>query len=227
MQEVENKKEKYTPLSRLDVRYWIKASKIMRREDVEKLQGLLRQKALDCGCEEGVPALISSLTARFADEERVEMMRRMDEHVRRLGIMAQKRIDADDKQIVQAIKWTLKDFESEKDWGGVYRILVDYCLHLDFTNQKTSFVKRFAKMGIYPKDDTVKDFDPSVPPAIYKDEYNGKPFSYYAIDKGLGPYWPTSYQDWQTSDIATNDFIQRRKIANLFLKNLLKATESG
>ena len=90
---------------------------------------------------------------------------------------------------------------------------------------KTSFVRRFAKMGIYPKDDTVKDIERSLPPAIYKGEYAGNLFSYYAIDKGVGAYWPSSYNEWQKSDITSNDFIQRRKIAALFLKNLLKATE--
>ena len=56
-------------------------------------------------------------------------------------------------------------------------------------------------------------------------EYNGNLFSYYAIDKGIGAYWPSSYNEWKTSDITSNDFIQRRKIAALFLKNLVKATE--
>jgi hypothetical protein len=80
-------------------------------------------------------------------------------------------------------------------------------------------------MGIYPKDAVVKDIDRSLSPAIYKDEYNGNLFSYYAIDKGIGAYWPSSYNEWKTSDITSNDFIQRRKIAALFLKNLIKATE--
>jgi rubrerythrin len=73
-------------------------------------------------------------------------------------------------------------------------------------------------MGIYPKDAVVKDIDRSLSPAIYKDEYNGNLFSYYAIDKGIGAYWPSSYNEWKTSDITSNDFIQRRKIAALFLK---------
>ena len=209
----------------LDALYWQKVSKQMPRDDVEKLQRFLRQHALDCGCEEGVPAVISGLTERFADEEKEELRKRMDEYVRRMGIMEQERIDATDEQIVQAIQWTLSDFASEKDWAGIYRILVDYCQHLGFTATKTSFVRRFAKMGIYPKDNTVKDIDRSMPPAIFKDEYNGNPFSYYAIDKGLGAYWPSFYNEWNTSVITSNDFIQRRKIASLFLKNLLKATK--
>ena len=217
--------QEYRSLSVLDVRYWAHASRTMPRDDVEQLQRFLRQRALDCGCEEGVSAVISSMTDRFADEERELLRQRMDEHVRRMTILEQQRIDADDEQIVTAIRWTLSAFESEKDWGGIYRILVDYCPHRGFTAQKTSFVRRFAKMGIYPKDNIVKDITHDAPPAIYKEEYYGKPFSYYAIDKGLDPYWPASYREWQTSDIATNDFTQRRKIAALFLKNLLKATE--
>ena len=211
----------------LDVLYWQKVSKQMPRDDVEQLQRFLRQRALDCGCEEGVPGVISGMLDRFADEEREMMRKRMDEYVRRLGIAEQQRIDATDEQIVKAIKWTLNDFESEKDWGGIYRILVDYCQHQGFTATKTGFVRRFAKMGIYPKDDVVKDIDRSLPPALYKDEYNGNLFSYYAIDKGVGAYWPSSYKEWQTCDITSNDFIQRRKIAGIFLKNLLKATEDS
>ena len=209
----------------LDVLYWDKVSKTMPRDDVERLQRFLRQRALDCGCDDGVPAVISDLTNRFADEEREMLRKRMDEYVRRLGIAEQQSINATDEQIVKAIKWTLKEFESEKDWGGVYRILVDFCQHLGFTATKTSFVRRFAKMGIYPKDDVVKDIERSMTPAIYKDEYDGNPFSYYAIDKGVGAYWPSSYEEWKTSDITSNDFIQRRKIATLFLKNLIRATE--
>lgn len=218
-------KQEYRPLSMLDVLYWQKVSRQMPRDDVEQLQRFLRQRALDCGCDEGVSVVISSMTDRFADDEREMLRKRMDEYVRRLGIAEQQRIDATDEQIVKAIKWTLNDFESEKDWGGIYRILVDYCQHLGFTSTKTAFVRRFAKMGIYPKDAVVKDIDRSLSPAIYKDEYNGNLFSYYAIDKGIGAYWPSSYNEWKTSDITSNDFIQRRKIAALFLKNLIKATE--
>ena len=197
----------------------------MPKGDVERLQSFLMRRALDCGCEDGVPAVISSLTERFVDEEGEMLRMRMDEYVRRMGIMEQQRIDATDEQIVKAIKWTLTDFNSEKDWGGIYRILVDYCQHLGFTTMKTTFVRRFVKMGIYPKDDIVKDTECSQPPSIYKDEYNGYPFSYYAIDKGIGAYWPSTYNEWKISDITTNDFIQRRNIAALFLRNLVKATE--
>ena len=215
----------YRPLSMLDVLYWDKVSRSMPRNEVEFLQRFLQRRALDCGYEEGVPLVISGMTDRFADEEREMLRKRMDEHIRQISILEKQRIDATDEQMIKAIKWTLPYFESEKDWGGIYRILVDYCQHEGFTATKTSFVRRFAKMGIYPKDDVVKDLDQSVSPAIYKDEYDGKFFSYYAIDKGVGAYWPSSYREWQTSNITTNDFIARRKIASIFLKNLLKATE--
>ncbi len=216
--------QEFSPLSMSDARYWLQASKTMPRGDVENLQRFLRQRALDCGYEEGVPAILTSMTARFQDEEMEMLRKRTDEYVRRLGILEQQRIDATDEQIVKAIKWTLKDFESNKDWGGIYRILVDYCHHLGFTSEKTKFVKRFARMGIYPNDNVVKDIDRPCPPAISKDEYCGFVFSYYAIDKGVGPYWPSSFIEWQKSDRTTNDFIARKKIAALFLKNLVKAT---
>jgi hypothetical protein len=217
--------QEFSPLSMLEVRYWLQASKTMPRDRVEIIQNYLRQRALECGYEEGVPEIITSMTARFADEEREMLRKRMDEYVRRLGILEQQRIDATDEQIVKAIKWTLKDFESERDWGGIYRILVDYCHHRGFTSKKTSFVRRFATMGIYPKDNAVKDIVRSSPPTIYKDEYYGYLFSYSAIDKGVNTYWPSSFIEWQKSDITTNDFIARKKIASLFLENLIKATE--
>ncbi len=217
--------QEFRPLTMLDVLYWQKVSKHMTKEEVGQLQRFLWQRALDCGCEEGVPMVISGLTERFVDEEREMFRKRVEEHIRNLSIADQQRIEANDEQIVQAIKTTLKDFESEKDWGGIYRILVDYCHHLGFTTTKTNFVRRFAQMGIYPKDNVVDDIERTISPTIYKDDYNGNPFSYYAIDKGVNPYWPSSYKDWQKCDITSNDFIQRRKIAALFLKNLLKVTE--
>ena len=214
----------YRPLSMLDVLYWDKVSRQMPRNDVEQLQRLLQRRALDCGCEEGVPAVISGLTDRFVDEERDEMRKQIAEYVRRQGIIEQQRIDATDEQIVAAIKKTLPDFGSDWDWGGVYRILVDYCNHLGFSATKTKFVERFARMCIYPKDSVVQ-VERSAPPALYQDDYCGHPFSYQAIQKGVDAYWPASYQDWKTSDITTNDFIARRNIAATFLRNLVRATE--
>ncbi len=217
--------QEFSPLSVSDVRYWVKASKTMPRNDVETIQRFLRQRALDCGCEEGVSLLISSMTDRFVDEEREMLRARIDARIRRNEFLEKQRIEATDDQIVKAIKRTLPEFESKKDWGGIYRILVDYCQHLGFTATKTTFVKRFAKMGIYPEDDIVKNIDHTVPPTIYKNEYNGLPFSYYAIDKGVNAYWPPSYKEWETCDENSNDFIARRKIAVLFLKKLIQATE--
>jgi len=216
--------KEYSPLRMLDVLYWRKVSKQMPRGDVEKLQTFLRQRALDCGCDEGVSAVINGLTERFADEERETMRKVMEERVRRLSIIEQRRIDATDDEIVEAIKMTLPRFKSARDWGGVYCILVEYCHHLGFTKTKTTFVERFARMGIYPTDSVVT-VDRSIPPAIYKDEYNDLFCSYSAIDKGVDTYWPLSYEDWQTSNITTKDFIQRRDIAGFFLKNLVKVTE--
>ena len=218
--------KEYSPLTLSEALHYANLCKKVPREQAETMQRFLMQRALETNVTSpDVTEIIQSITDRFVEEEREMLRKRMDEYVRRLGISEQQRIDATDEQIVKAIKWTLDDFESEKDWGGIYRILVDYCQHLGFTATKTSFVRRFAKMGIYPKDNVVGDTDRSLPPAIFKDEYNGNPFSYYAIDKGLGAYWPASYNEWKTSDITTNDFIQRRKIAALFLKNLVKATE--
>lgn len=215
--------KEYSPFTMLEAHYWAEAALNMPLHDVEQLQRFLRQRALDVGCDEGVPDVISGMTDRFVDEEREMLRKRMDEQVRRWAIKEQQRIDASDEQIVKAIKKTLKAFESDWDWGGVHRILVDYCHHLGFSTTKTKFAERFARMGIYPKDNTVK-VDRSAPPAIFLDEYCGHQFSYQAIVKGLDPYWPSSYQDWKMSNITTNDFIARRKIAETFLRNLVEAT---
>ena len=83
-------KQEYRPLSMLDVLYWQKVSKQMPRNDVEHLQRFLRQRALDCGCEEGVPVIISGMIDRFADEEREMLRKRMDE----LGIVYDKKAKA-------------------------------------------------------------------------------------------------------------------------------------
>lgn len=204
--------------------YWAKASQKMPRDDVERLQRFLRQRALDVGCREGVADVISGMTDRFVDEEREMLRRRIDEYVRSNGILEQQRIDATDDQIIEAIKQTLPYFESDWDWGGIYRILVDYCRHLGFTNSKADFVRRFARMGIYPKDNIIK-VDRYPNPAIYQDEYNGHPFSYQAIQKGVNAYWPDSYEEWKKSDITSNDFVARKNIADCFCKNLLKAAK--
>lgn len=214
----------YSPVTTQEALYWQHKSRQLPRSDVELLQRHIQQRALDVGCEEGVPGIISSMIDRFADEERDEMRKQMAEYVRRQGIMEQQRIEATDEQIVAAIKKTLPDFESDWDWGGVYRILVDYCHHLGFSATKTKYVERFARMSIYPKDSIVK-VDRFAPPALYQDDYCGHPFSYQAIVKGLDTYWPTSFREWKTSEITTKDFLARRKIAEIFLRNLVRATE--
>ena len=51
----------YKPVTMLELHYWVQASKEMTKENVEKLQNFLRQRALDCGCEEGVSLAMNTI----------------------------------------------------------------------------------------------------------------------------------------------------------------------
>jgi hypothetical protein len=133
------------------------------------------------------------------------------------------KIEADDDQIVQALKLTLPRFQSDWDWGGPYRILVDCC---DFPPGKADFVRRMARMGVYPKDNYPKNLEHSMPPAIRGTEWHDHQFSYQAIQKGVSPDWPDTYYGWMNSDIQDRDFLDRRSIAKIFKDNLLKAVKS-
>ena len=200
-------------------------AKYAPRKDAEVLQRFLYQRAAETGgCSPEIIAKISSITDRFRDEENEMLRKIMAEDLRRRGIMDQQKIDASDEQIVKAIKLTLQKFESDRDWGGIYRILVDFCNHLGFKAVKTDFVKRFALMGIYPTDNVVKDLERIVPSAIKGTEWHEHKFSYSAVQKGIDSSWPSSYKEWVECDIMTRDFLDRKSIAKIFLDNLIKAT---
>lgn len=211
------------PLTYDEALSWAKYAGSLPRSDADIVQRGLMKRYVESRCTSlEVWGVINSITDRFVEEDRDMRRKLMMEDLRRRGIVEQEHIEADDDQIVQAVKWTLPKFQSDWDWGGVYRILVDFC---DFPATKTDFVKRFARMGIYPKDNSVKDFERNMPPAIRRTEWCEHQFSYQAIQKGVNPNWPSTYYEWKKSELANRDFTDRRDIAALFLKNLVNATE--
>ena len=211
------------PLSLAEARWWAKFASKLPRRDAELVQRGLLQHALDGGCSSPeIHEIIDSITDRFVEEDRIERKKILEEKLLRSGALQLEHIEADDDQIIIAIKRTLPKFQSDRDWGGVYRILVDYC---EFPAMKTKFVRRFAKMGIYPNDDYVKNLDRPLPPSIRGSEWHDHPFSYQAIQKGIDNAWPAHYPAWFNNTIDSRDFIDRRSIATTFKDNLIKATK--
>ena len=149
--------KEYSPLSYSEARHYADMTKKMPRDEAEFVQRILQQRALEAGVgSSDVLEAISSITDRFYEED-LEMRRKaVAEDLRKRGVMEQAHIDADDEQIVLAIRWTLPKFHSDWDCGGIYRILVDFC---DFPATKTDFVRRMAKMGIYAQDNYVKNLN--------------------------------------------------------------------
>ena len=212
--------KEYSPVSYAETRHYVDIAKKLPRDEAEVIQRVLLRRAQEAGVtSENVWPLIYSITDRFVEED-YEMRRKiMEEEIRRKGIMQEETIDADEDQIVTAIKWTLPKFNSDWDWGGIYRILVSCC---GFPAVKTDFVRRMARLRIYPKDDIVEIAD-RLTPAIYQKEYNGHPFSYQAVQKGCPKEWPDHYFEWKDREISTKDFSDRKRIAAIFRDNLIKA----
>ncbi len=215
--------KEYSPLSYSEARHYTDMTKKMPRDEVEFVQRLLQRRALEAGvCSPDVLEVISSITDRFFEEDREMRRKAIEEDLRKRGVMEQTHIDADDDHIVLAIKWTLPKYHSDWDWGGIYRILVDFC---DFPVTKTDFVRRMARMGIYAQDNYVKNLDHPLPPAIRGTEWHEHQFSYQAVQRGVDPSWPPTYYAWKNSDITTRNFTDRLDIATIFLRNLFKATK--
>ena len=212
--------EKYSPVSYAEARHYVDIAKKLPRDEAEVLQRVLLRRAQEAGVSsESVYPLIYGITDRFVEEDNEMRRKIMEEEIRRKGIMSEETIDADDDQIVTAVKWTLPQFKSDWDWGGIYRILVSCC---HFPSVKTVFVKRMAQLRIYPKDNIV-EIKNRLSPAIYQDEYHGHPFSYQAVQRGCPPDWPDHYFEWKNSVISTNDFSDRKRISAIFRDNLIKA----
>ncbi len=212
----------YDPISLSEVYWWADKAKTVTRQDAENIQRLLLSRVADVGMSSPeVKDVINGITDRFVEEEKRMLRELMADDLRRRGLLAQEKIYADDDQILQALKMTLPRFKSDWDWGGIYRILVDYC---GFKDKITDFVRSMAHMGVYPKDNKPSDINHSIPPSIRGDEWCGHPFSYQAVQKGIKKEWPGRYWDWQICDIQDRDFVDRRSIAKIYKDNLLRAS---
>lgn len=208
----------YSSITLLEVRHYADLCKKSTREDAEVMHKFLLQRALETGVTSPeILEAIQSIRDRFIEEDRKTRQQLIEEELRRRGTLSIEHIDADDDQIISAIKKTLPKFESDRDWAGVYRILVDYC---HFLPKFSDFVKRLDKMGIYPTDDVVKGIERRGIPSISVQEYHDHKFSYQALQKGIGTGWPDSYVEWMNSQKTDRDFICRRNIATTFLNNL-------
>ncbi len=204
--------------------HWADMAKKSLREEAVSLQRFLMRRAHEAGVEtEEVWSIINGINEHFVEEERQLMKQRMDEHLRRSGMIPNQKIYCDDDDIVAAIKKTLSLFTSSQDWGGIYRVLVDFC---DFPKEKTSFIKRMAQMGVYPKDDQI-EVTRNVPPIMRTEDYKGHQISYQAVQKGCPSEWPESYNNWFNCNISTSDFRNRKNIATSFLNNLIGISNSN
>lgn len=215
---------KYDPITLSEAVWWANRAKKVRRQDAENMQRFMLSRAAEVGVSSSeVTDVINGMLDPFVEEERQMMRELMAENLRQRGLLEIEKIEADDDQIVQALKWTLPKFQSDWDWGGPYRILVDCC---DFPPGKADFVRRMARMGVYPKDNYPKKLDHSMPPTIRGTEWHDHQFSYQAIQKGVSPNWPDTYYGWLNSDIQDRDFLDRQSIAKIFKDNLIKVLKS-
>jgi hypothetical protein len=208
----------YSPISLSEARHYADLCKNAPRNQAEVMQNFLMRRALETGVtSHDVLEAIQSISDRFVEEDIAMRRKAIEEDLRRRGTIALETIDADDDQIVAAIKKTLPKFNSDRDWGGIYRILVDYC---SFPPNYAKFLRRFDEMGIYPTDDIITGIKRCGIPAISERDYNNHRFSYQALQKGINNDWPKTYIEWMNSYKTDHDFIDRRNIATIFYNNL-------
>lgn len=214
----------YKPIDLSEVRHYADLCKSSPRDEAEVMQNFLMRRALGTGVtSHEILEAIQSISDRFVEEDRAMRRKVIEEELRCRGIIASDPIDADDKQIVAAIKKTLSKFNSDRDWGGIYRILVDYC---SFPPNYAKFLRRFDEMGIYPTDNVVTGIKRCVIPAISELEYYNHQVSYQALQKGINYDWPQTYIGWMNSYKTDRDFIDRRNIATIFYNNLKAEVEA-
>lgn len=208
----------YSPITLSEVRHYADMCNNVPRDQAEFMQNLLLRRALETGVtSHEVLEAITGISDRFAEEDRAMRRKAIEEDLRRRGTVELDPIDADDDQILKAIKKTLSKFNSDKDWGGIYRILVDFC---NFPPAYSDFVRRFDDMGIYPIDDIIKGIKRCGIPAISVYEYHDHRFSYQSLQKGIKTTWPKTYVGWMNSHKTDRDFINRKNIATTFYNNL-------
>lgn len=210
--------KEYSPITLSEVHHYADLCKRVPRDQAEVMQKFLSQRALETGVTSSeILEAIQSISDRFVFEDRELRRKAIEEDLRRRGTLLQESIDAEDDQIIAAIKKTLPKFQSDRDWGGIYRILVDCCA---FPPNISDFVRRFDNMGIFPKDNCINGIKRRGIPSISEREYYGHRFAYQALQKGINNSWPKTYIGWLNCYITDRDFISRRDLATLFYKNL-------
>jgi hypothetical protein len=210
--------KEYSPISLSEVQHYVDLCKNVPRDQAEVMQKFLMRRALETGVtSHEVLEKIQSISDRFVEEDKEMRRKLIEEELRRRGTIALEPIEADDDQIVKAIKKTLPKFNSDKDWGGIYRILVECC---HFPPNYSDFVRKFDEMGIFPADNTVKGIKRCGIPAISERDYHNHRFNYQALQKSIENDWPKTYIGWMNSHNTDRDFTSRRDIATIFYKNI-------
>lgn len=173
----------FDPITLSEAKWYAKRAREVPPQDARDMQRFMLQRLAEVGASSPeVPDIINGMLDHLKAEAKEMMRQLMMEQLRRDGMLGEEKIDADDDQIVQALKWTLPKFKSNFDWAGIYKILVPCC---DFPESVSDFVRRMARMGIYPKDNKPENVVRSMPIAISDKDLCGHPFSYQAVQRGL------------------------------------------
>lgn len=145
-------------------------------------------------------AMIDSVERHFIEQDRQQLKEEISQQVNRAfnEHFRQDGFELSDESVAAAIYATTKYMRNKADWGGLYRILVDYCK--------------------WPM--AYKDFE------IRQQKLNLKlsqkiAFDYQSLVKGFGRNWPKTYRGWQTYDTSDDPTLDhRRRVATKFLENL-------
>jgi len=145
--------------------------------------------------------VIDRIKKHFRNERENAWKREMQEMVdRRINnLIGGSELNVDDEQITEAIIHIEPIMDSHRDWGAIYRILVDYC---GWPSKYKDFEKRINLLHLNMNENVS--------------------FTYQGLQTGLLSEWPKTFKEWL---IRSNDddtvFVHRKKIATVF-HNYLK-----
>jgi len=145
--------------------------------------------------------MIESIKVHFQNEIenkwKSEIQKIVDRRINNL--IGGSELNVDDEQITKAINHIESIMDSHRDWGAIYRILVDYC---GWPSKYKDFEKRINLLHLNLNDNVS--------------------FTYQGLQMGISPNWPKTFKEWL---IIRNDddtvFEHRKKIATAF-QNYLK-----
>ena len=174
-------------------------------EEAKQVEALLNNLFRGCNNTEAFD-LIDSIPYYFKEErDRLAEERasaRMEKIIRKRMNLPE--ILVDDEQIDVAITKITNDpiMNSRRDWGGIGRILIDFCGWPDVKKDFEHKVMRMKQMGFLKNLPADKDF------------------TYQALQAGLSSDWPNSYKEWLIKTDGDNTFEHRREVAKTFLDYL-------